>query len=109
MPARSSTPYCAEQPTEALAKRIGAAIRSLRKERKLSQRRLAEAMGTARSYISKLERGLLVPSLQTLERATSALGIDIADLFLRLRRRSSHLGGDGNQIKKEEARLDSDT
>jgi hypothetical protein len=45
-----------------------------------------DVMGTARSYISKLGCGLLVPSFQTLERATSALGIDIADLFLRLRR-----------------------
>jgi len=36
-----------------------------------------------RSHISKIERGLVVPSFQTLERATSALGIDIADLFRR--------------------------
>jgi transcriptional regulator with XRE-family HTH domain len=40
-------------------------------------------MGTVRSHISKIERGLVVPSFQTLERATSALGIDIADLFRR--------------------------
>ena len=85
LPAGSSPSRGAELSTESLAKRIGAAIRDLRKERKLSQRQLANAMGTVRSHISKIERGLLVPSFQTLERATSALSIDIADLFRRLR------------------------
>jgi ribosome-binding protein aMBF1 (putative translation factor) len=70
---------------EPLSKRIGAAIRSLRKERKLSQSQLADAMNTSRSYLSKLECGILVPSLQTLERATAALGTDIASLFHQLR------------------------
>ena len=83
LPAGSSPSHGDELSTEPLAKRIGAAVRNLRKERKLSQRQLATAMGTVRSHISKIERGLLVPSFQTLERATSALGIDIADLFRR--------------------------
>ena len=83
LPTDLSPFHGAELPTEPLAKRIGAAVRDLRKERKLSQRQLANAMGTLRSHISKIERGLLVPSFQTLERATLALGIDIADLFRR--------------------------
>jgi transcriptional regulator with XRE-family HTH domain len=45
-------------------------------------------MGTGRSYISKLESGRVVPSLQTLQRATSALSIDLAELFLRVRRQT---------------------
>lgn len=69
-----------------LAKQLGAAIRRLRKERKLSQQDLASAMGTARTSVSRLERGLLLPSLPTIERATFALGIGIADLFLGLSR-----------------------
>ena len=83
LPAGLSLSHGAALSTEPLAKRIGAAVRDLRKERKLSQRQLANAMGTVRSHISKIERGLVVPSFQTLERATSALGIDIADLFRR--------------------------
>lgn len=75
-----------KQPTKALAQRVGVAVKTLRKERKFTQQRLAILMGTARSYISKLESGHVVPSLQTLERATSALSIDLAELFLRLRR-----------------------
>jgi ribosome-binding protein aMBF1 (putative translation factor) len=83
LPAGSSPSHGYELSTEPLAKRIGAAVRNLRKERELSQRQLATAMGTVRSHISKIERGLLVPSFQTLDRATSALGIDIADLLRR--------------------------
>ncbi len=75
-----------KQSTEALAQRVGVAIKSLRKDRKFTQQRLAVLMGTCRSYISKLESGRVVPSLLTLEHATSALGIDLAELFLRLRR-----------------------
>ena len=75
-----------EKSAELLALRVGIAVRSLRKERKFTQQRLAILMGTGRSYISKLESGRVVPSLQTLERARSAFGIDLAELFLRLRR-----------------------
>lgn len=83
LPAGLSPSRGAALSTEPLAKRISTAVRDLRKERKLSQRQLANAMGTVRSHISKIERGLVVPSFQTLESATSALGIDIADLFRR--------------------------
>ncbi len=79
-------PNHAESSAAVLALRVGTAVKSLRKERRFTQQRLAILMGTGRSYISKLESGGLVPSLQTLDRATSALGIDLAELFLRLRR-----------------------
>ena len=77
-----------KQSKEALAQRVGGAVKTLRKERKVTQQRLAILMGTGRSYISKLESGRVVPSLQTLESATSAFGIDLAELFLRLRRQT---------------------
>ncbi len=73
---------------EAIAQRVGVAVKTLRKERKFTQQQLAMLMGTGRSYISKLESGRIVPSLQTLESATSAFGIDLAELFLRLRRQT---------------------
>jgi transcriptional regulator with XRE-family HTH domain len=41
-------------------------------------------MQTARPYLSKLERGVITPTLDTLERTASALGIDMSELFLRL-------------------------
>lgn len=88
MPARFFVPDRLEKSAELLALRVGVAVRSLRKERKFTQQRLAILMGTGRSYISKLESGRVVPSLQTLDRATSAFGIDLAELFLRLRRQT---------------------
>jgi hypothetical protein len=84
-PIPSFSPSVTAPSTEPLAKRIGAATLVLRKERRLSQEQLAGIMSTARSYVSKLERGLLILSFPTLKRTTSALGIDIAERFLRLR------------------------
>jgi DNA-binding XRE family transcriptional regulator len=86
--ARSFASDRPKQCKEALGQRVGVAVKSLRKERKFTQQRLAILMGTGRSYISKLESGRVVPSLQTLQRATSAFGIDLAELFLRLRRQT---------------------
>jgi ribosome-binding protein aMBF1 (putative translation factor) len=68
-----------------LAKRIGATIRSLRKERKLSQARFSASIGVARPVLSRIERGLAVPTLKHLEKITSALGMDLLDLFIRIR------------------------
>jgi ribosome-binding protein aMBF1 (putative translation factor) len=67
--------------TDALTKRLGAAIRSLRRARKLSQERLAIASGTARPCLSRIERGLAIPTLSTLGKISSALGIELVDLF----------------------------
>ena len=86
--ARSLASSVPKQSKEALAQRIGIAVKSLRRESKFTQQRLAILMGTGRSYISKLESGTIIPSLQTLERTTSAFGIDLAELFLRLRRQT---------------------
>jgi transcriptional regulator with XRE-family HTH domain len=74
-----------ESPKPSLPKRVGTAVRRLRTERKLTQHRLAEKIGTARSYLSRLENGLLAPTISTLEHVASALDIDIADLFLAAR------------------------
>jgi transcriptional regulator with XRE-family HTH domain len=65
---------------------IGSLTRRLRREKKLSQFRLAKAVGSTRSHISKIERGLVVPTIPTVARLASALGIDIAEFFLHLRR-----------------------
>jgi DNA-binding XRE family transcriptional regulator len=71
--------------TAPLAKRIGATIRSLRKERKQSQARFAASIGTARPGLSRIERGLALPTLKTLERIAADLDMDILDLFIRIR------------------------
>jgi ribosome-binding protein aMBF1 (putative translation factor) len=65
-----------------LANRIGDAIRILRKERRISQEQLAISVGTARSYLSRIERGVSVPTLKSLQRIASALGIELTELLI---------------------------
>jgi DNA-binding XRE family transcriptional regulator len=71
---------------EQLAQQIGATIRILRKDKRLSQERLAGKIGISSPSITKLESGKVVPSLAKLQRVTTELGIDIAELFLRIRK-----------------------
>jgi XRE family transcriptional regulator, regulator of sulfur utilization len=60
---------------------IGNRIRKYRKFKKLSQEQLAEMAGTHYSYIGKIERGEHNPTIQTLEKISEALEIDLAALF----------------------------
>jgi len=69
-----------------LARQIGATIRIMRKQRRLSQERLAGKIGISRPSITKLESGKAVPSLAKLQRVTVALGIDIAEVFQCIRK-----------------------
>jgi DNA-binding XRE family transcriptional regulator len=69
-----------------LARQIGATIRILRRQRRLSQERLAGKIGISRPSITKLESGKAVPSLAKLPRVAVALGIDIAEVFQLIRR-----------------------
>jgi transcriptional regulator with XRE-family HTH domain len=60
---------------------IGARLRSLREESKLSQGDIENSTGLLRCYISRVENGHTVPSLETLERFAAALGVPLYKLF----------------------------
>ena len=60
---------------------LGDRIRSLRLERALQQRQLAEKAGLTPSMVSQIESGRLTPSLHTLGKVAGALGVTIAALF----------------------------
>jgi transcriptional regulator with XRE-family HTH domain len=60
---------------------LGARIKTLRTERELQQRQLAEKAELTPSMVSQIESGRLTPSLNTLGRIASALGVSIATLF----------------------------
>ena len=60
---------------------IGNRLRKLREERKLSQGDIEKRTGLLRCYISRVENGHTVPSLETLERLASALEIPLYALF----------------------------
>jgi transcriptional regulator with XRE-family HTH domain len=60
---------------------IGGRIAKLRRHRGLTQAELAEAIGVANETISRLERGVSVPSLNTLEEISRSLDVPLKDFF----------------------------
>jgi transcriptional regulator with XRE-family HTH domain len=62
---------------------IGARIRELRAQKGLSQGDIEKATGLLRCYTSRVENGHTIPSLETLERFSSALGVPLYQLFFR--------------------------
>jgi ribosome-binding protein aMBF1 (putative translation factor) len=57
--------------------RIALEIRALREKKGLSQRELAERVGTTQSAIARLESGNISPSLPTLDKIAYALGAEV--------------------------------
>src|SRR6185503_1526435 len=60
---------------------LGERIKALRIERELQQRQLAEKADLTPSMVSQIESGRLSPSLHTLGKIATALGVSIASLF----------------------------
>lgn len=60
---------------------IGDRLRKLRDERSLSQGDIEKRTGLLRCYISRVENGHTVPSLETLEKMARALEIPLYKLF----------------------------
>lgn len=54
---------------------FGTKIRALRTHRGLTQRELAELIGRYQADVSDMERGRLMPTVQTLKKLARALGI----------------------------------
>ena len=67
----------------AMPVRIGRVIRLNREERGLSQEALAELADLNRSYLGEVERGLAVPSIETLQKLADALGEKLSTLILQ--------------------------
>jgi transcriptional regulator with XRE-family HTH domain len=66
---------------DALAGRIGSNLKALRLESGLSQKGLAEAAQLSPTLISRIENGLVRPSIATLELTAHALNVDIGYFF----------------------------
>jgi transcriptional regulator with XRE-family HTH domain len=60
---------------------IGRRLRKLREELSLSQGDIERRTGLLRCYISRVENGHTVPSLDTLERLAAALEVPLYQLF----------------------------
>ena len=64
-----------------MAQVIAKRVHELRTANDLTMAKLAQMTGVTRSMISQLEKGDTLPSLQTLNRISTALGISINDFF----------------------------
>jgi transcriptional regulator with XRE-family HTH domain len=60
---------------------VGKKLREIRIQKALSQRELSKRSGLPSSQISRIENGYRVPSLETLERITAALGVPLSYVF----------------------------
>jgi transcriptional regulator with XRE-family HTH domain len=55
-------------------------VKEIRRARHLSQRQLAGRMQVPRTYISKIENGKAIPTLSSLDRLATALGVHVRQL-----------------------------
>ncbi len=74
-----ATPLAARKDTP----RVGARVRSLRRERGLTIEQLAAATGLTKGFISQLERDRTAPSLSSIARICDALGVRLSTIFER--------------------------
>lgn len=66
---------------------FGEVLRELRKQRGLSQERLALEAELERNYISLLERGLNSASLKTLFKLSPVLGVSVSQMLEQVEQR----------------------
>lgn len=64
-----------------LAMRIGTRLKQVRKQSGLTQKRLAEETGLSSALLSRIENGLTVPSIPTLETISKTLKVEIGYFF----------------------------
>jgi transcriptional regulator with XRE-family HTH domain len=67
--------------TNDLKVKFGKRLRTLRKQRDLTQDQLAEAADISVDFLSLVERGKNAPSFKTLRRLATALEVEVKDLF----------------------------
>ena len=71
------------------AKELGSFIASIRKERNMTQKDLALKIHVTTQAVSKWERGVGLPDINTLEPLAAALDIEVDELMLTQRHTTS--------------------
>ena len=74
---KPGTPERSAAEEQAYAFYSGQIIRQARKGEKVTQSELASRIGSTKSYISKIENGLMSPSVSTFYRIVGALGLRV--------------------------------
>ncbi|MDR1258351.1 MAG: helix-turn-helix domain-containing protein [Tannerellaceae bacterium] len=71
------TPERAKFDEEAYAFYTSRILHDARKNARLTQEELAKRIGVDKSYISRIEKGIIVPSVATFYRIVNALGLSV--------------------------------
>ncbi|GAB6122330.1 helix-turn-helix domain-containing protein [Dysgonomonas termitidis] len=74
---KPGTPERAKFDEEAYAFYTSQLLLDARKNARLTQQELASRIGVNKSYISRIEKGLIVPSVATFYRIVNALGLSV--------------------------------
>ena len=67
--------------TLSIARNIGSTIRGYRLQKGMSQGDIEKRTGLLRCYLSRVENGHTVPSLETLQKIARALNLQLAEFF----------------------------
>lgn len=71
------TPERMKAEEDAIAFFTAQILRDTRREAKMTQAELAQKLGSTKSYISRIENGLITPSVATFYRIINALGMRV--------------------------------
>lgn len=88
----------ADKATVPLERRIGEVIKQLRLAANLTIAELSAGAGLSGPMLSRIENGVAMASLDSLERLCDALGVGLSDLF----RQTDQKGGTAQLLKKSE-------
>lgn len=91
-----------------LEENLGRRVAALRERAGLRQADLAERVGVGKMAISRLERGVSVPSVAKLGEIARALGVGLADLFAEeaaVDSRATALAAALRQVSDDDAEL----
>ncbi|MDD3593117.1 MAG: helix-turn-helix transcriptional regulator [Candidatus Gastranaerophilales bacterium] len=64
-----------------IKKALGKKIQAIRKQKKLTQEKLAELIDIEIPSLSNIERGKFSPAVDTLQKIAKALDVEISDLY----------------------------
>jgi transcriptional regulator with XRE-family HTH domain len=76
-----SAPMAIPPPEATIAMSIGSTIRTYRLQKGMSQGDIEKRTGLLRCYLSRVENGHTVPSLETLQKIAGALDLQLAEFF----------------------------
>jgi transcriptional regulator with XRE-family HTH domain len=80
---------------------VGFRLKQLREWRKFSQGKIEKRTGLLRCYISRVENGHTVPSIETLEKMARALEVQMYQLFFS-DNENPNANGNGRQRNKKD-------